>query len=192
MRDAARGDDAQDSQQGSRGSRVAKSYWVELVDYAEATPAAKRTEDKFVDAMQLADQLMAKAPVADARTYRQRLRAVTVRVVKINTVEEEMRYDLPYFAVEAGRPVQILLNNEDLMPHNLVITAPGALREVAMAGAVAGPTKQYLPESDKVMFATGLVPARQHERLTFTAPKTPGEYPFRVHLPPALDADCTA
>ncbi len=81
-----------------------------------------------------------------------------VRVVPIRMVEEEMRYDQPYFAVEAGRPVQIVLDNADLMPHNLVITAPGALREVAEQGLAVdrikvgrrwrmflNPTKYWLP-----------------------------------------------
>ena len=45
-----------------------------------------------------------------------------------------MRYDIPYFAVEAGESVQIVLENHDLMPHNLVITAPEALKEVAQPG----------------------------------------------------------
>ncbi len=43
---------------------------------------------------------------------------------------------MSFFAVEAGRPVQVVLNNEDLMPHNFVITTPGALQEVAIAGAL--------------------------------------------------------
>lgn len=101
-----------------------------LVKHAEETPAAQRTTDEFLDAMQLADQLLARLPVTEARSYRERLREITVRVVRIHTVEEEMRYDVPYFAVEAGRPVQVVLQNEDLMPHNLVITVPGALKEV--------------------------------------------------------------
>ena len=99
-----------------------------LVDHAESTPAARRTTADFLDAMHLTDELLALLPVNEARGFRDRLRKVTVRVVRINTVHEEMRYDTPYFAVEAGRPVQLVLRNEDLMPHNLVVTAPGALR----------------------------------------------------------------
>ena len=159
-----------------------------LVERAELTPAAERTTDEFVDALQLADQLLAKLSVEVARAYRNRLREITVRVVRIHTVEEEMRYDTPYFAVEAGRPVQIVLVNEDLMPHNLVITANGALKEVAQEGLVLGPSpgfegKPYVPKSEKVMFATGMVQARQQIRLTFTAPSEPGEYPFVCTFP---------
>jgi putative membrane-bound dehydrogenase-like protein len=159
-----------------------------LVDYAESTPAAKRTSDEFLDAMQLADQLLALLPVVDARSLRTRLRAVAVRVVRINTVHEEMRYDTPYFAVEAGRPVQLVLRNEDLMPHNLVITVPGALREVAQLAATMSPTPDkkglaFVPKSDSVLFATRMVESHSQDVLTFTAPSEPGEYSYVCTFP---------
>jgi len=167
---------------------VAAELLATLVDYAERTPAADRTSDAFIDAMQLADQSMAAVAPATAKAFRERLRAVTVRVVRIKTVEEEMRYDTPYFAVEAGRPVQVVLDNEDLMPHNLVLTVPGALKEVAQLGLAVGPTggwqgKQYVPESDKVLQATPMVPAGAQQRLTFDAPLEPGEYPYVCTFP---------
>lgn len=171
-----------------RPREVANQLVDYFVTYAEDTPAAKRTTDDFIDVMQLTDQLMGLVNAQAAREYRQRLDAVTVRVVRINTVEEEMRYDLPYFAVEAGREVQVVLHNDDLMPHNLVITVPDALQEVALAGAAHGPEPgkfghPYVPASDKVLFATGMVQPRRQTRLTFTAPDTPGEYPFVCTFP---------
>lgn len=158
-----------------------------LVKLAEETPAEERTTDDFTDAMQLAHQLLAGIPLEEARSYRERLRSVTVRVVRIRTVEEEMRYDTPWFAVEAGRPVQVILQNEDLMPHNLVITLPGALREVAELGLAAGPAghdgKQYVPDSEKVLHATHMVQPGRREALHFTAPSEPGEYPYVCTFP---------
>lgn len=159
-----------------------------LVNYAEQTPAEKRTEDDFLDAMQLVDELLGKASPDFARQYRTRLSETVVRVVRIRTVEEEMRYDTSYFAVEAGRPVQVVLINDDLMPHNLVITQPGALKEVAEEGLAVGPTggldgKQYVPHSDKVLFATQMIPTLGQERLTFEAPSEPGEYPYVCTFP---------
>ncbi len=159
-----------------------------LVDHAETTPAAERTTNPFIDAMQLADQLMAKVPSDQAKAFRSRLDAVTVRVVRIKTVEEEMRYDTTYFAVQAGKTVQIVLENEDLMPHNLVVTVPGALKEVAQLGLQVGPDNgwkglQYVPESDKVLFAMQMVPDHQQATLTFTAPSEPGEYPYVCTFP---------
>lgn len=159
-----------------------------LVDFAEKTPAENRTDDSFLDAMQLVDQLLAQAPAEIAKANRERLSETVVRVVRIHTVEEEMRYDVPYFAVEAGRPVQVVLINEDLMPHNLVITAPGALKEVAEEGLAIGPNdgldgKQYVPKSDKVLFATNMIATRTQEQLTFDAPTQPGEYPYVCTFP---------
>ncbi len=159
-----------------------------LVDFAEQTPPAERTSDSFLDAMELVDQLLASAPSDVAKAYRQRLRETVVRVVRIHTVEEEMRYDLPYFAVEAGRSVQVVLINDDMMPHNLVFTLPGALQAVADAGLETGPTggldgKQYVPHSDQVLHATDMVAAREQAVLTFTAPEQPGEYPYVCTFP---------
>ncbi|OUW80534.1 MAG: hypothetical protein CBD74_09295 [Saprospirales bacterium TMED214] len=169
----------------ANASLVATSF---LVDLAEKTPAAERTKASFIDAMQLADQLLAIVPSDQARSFRKRLSAVTVRVIRIKTVEEEMRYDIPYFAVEAGKSVQIVLENHDLMPHNLVVTVPEALKEVAQLGLQAGPNNgwknlPYVPESDKVLQATAMVPADQQATLTFTAPSTPGEYPYVCTFP---------
>ncbi|MEZ6127630.1 MAG: plastocyanin/azurin family copper-binding protein [Planctomycetaceae bacterium] len=159
-----------------------------LVRHAETTPAAGRTTGEFLDAMQLADELLRKLPTDSAKIYRDRLRAVTVRVVRIRTVEEEMRYDQPFFAVEAGRPVQVVLENDDLMPHNFVITRPEKLKAVALAGADLGTTpgldgKLYVPNSPDVLYATNLVNAGARERLTFTAPTEPGEYPYVCTFP---------
>ena len=159
-----------------------------LVRYAEATPAEERTTNEFTDAMQLADQSLSALDADLARTYRTRLDAITVRMIRIRTVEEEMRYDVPYFVVQAGKPIQVILENHDLMPHNLVISKPGTLKEVAQAGLNAGPTGgsgglAYVPDSDDVLFATDLVPSDTQTRLTFNAPATPGEYPYVCTFP---------
>lgn len=171
-----------------RVANVSKEIVDVLVNHAETTPAAKRTTDEFLDAMQLADELLRKLPSAEAKSYRQRLQEVVVRVVRLHTIEEEMRFDKTFFAVEAGRPVQVVLENEDLMPHNLVITKTGKLKEVSLAGAALGTTpgldgKLYVPDSPDVLFSTTMVNAGNRELLTFTAPTEPGEYPYVCTFP---------
>ena len=171
-----------------RDQQLSARMLATLLHYAESTAVAKRTTDEFLEAMQFADQLLARLPAQEARPLRNRLREIAVRVVLIHTVEEEMRYDVNYFAVESGRPVQVVLDNQDLMPHNLVITATGALKEIAQLGLLQGPTpgfqgKPYVPESPKVLFATGMVASQQRQRLTFNAPVQPGEYPFVCTFP---------
>ena len=160
----------------------------ELVSMAESTPAAKRTQDSFFDAIQLVDGFLPQLEPGIAKEYRNRLDAVSVRVVRMTTVIEEMRYDLKYFAVEAGRPAQLILKNEDLMPHNLVITTPGKLKDIAMLAATMAPDeapdgKQFVPKSKDVLFATNMVSANKQESLTFTAPLEPGEYPYVCTFP---------
>ena len=169
------------------GSTEAEKAAETLVKFAEETEAADRTSDEFVDVMQLTDRLLTRIPSAKAKAYRARLREIVVRVVKIKTVEEEMRYDVPYFAVEAGRPVQILLENHDLMPHNLVVTKPGALKGVAMGGLAAGPDGTdglpYVPDSPNVLAASDMIAPDKSTRITIEAPTEPGEYPYVCTFP---------
>ena len=172
----------------NRESEVCRTLVEVLVNTAEKTAAEDRTSDAFVDAMLLAEQLLRKVDTRESLAFRERMRAVSVRVVRIRTVHEEMRYDVPYFAVEAGRPVQIVLQNDDLMPHNLVITKTDALQQVATAGAELGPSPgfqglPYVPQSDDVMFATNMVEAGKQVRLTFNAPTEVGEYPYVCTFP---------
>ncbi|MEM6981233.1 MAG: c-type cytochrome, partial [Planctomycetota bacterium] len=155
---------------------------------AERTPVAKRTADDFYDSVALVDRLLPLLPKQDARGLRSRLREVAVRLVRIRTVEEEMRYDIPHFAAEAGRPIQVVLENHDVMPHNLVFTTPGGLKEVAQLGLEAGPRggaggNAYVPDSDLVLHATPMVGSDGKAVLTFDAPTEPGEYPYVCTFP---------
>lgn len=171
-----------------RPAAIVATLAQQIVTTAEQTEPAKRTSGEFIDMMQLADQLLPTLEKSVTKEYRERLREISVRVVKLHTVEEEMRYDKPFFAVEAGRSVQLVMVNDDLMPHNLVITRTGQLEAVATAGAALGTTpgldgKLYVPKSDDVLFATEMVNAGVTSVLTFTAPTEPGEYPYVCTFP---------
>ncbi|MEM1224705.1 MAG: PVC-type heme-binding CxxCH protein [Planctomycetota bacterium] len=166
---------------------AAESLAKFLVNMAERTPAAQRTSDSFADTIQVADRAIGTLPSGLAKSLRARLRNVAVRLIRISTVEEEMRYDTPYFAVEAGRPVQVVLENVDSMPHNLVIVQPGTLKDVAAMGLQAGPQgsngNAYVPDSDAVLHATTMVGSDGEDVLTFDAPTEPGEYPYVCTFP---------
>jgi hypothetical protein len=150
--------------------------------------AAKRTEPDALDVIQFGDRLAAKVPGDAGLALRRDLRAIGVRVVRIQTLPEKLSFDLRWFAVEAGTAVQIALVNVDAMPHNLVVGQPGSLEAIGTAGgAMPMPTdpavKPFVPSSPQVLFATGLVKEGDTERLAFTAPKTPGEYIFVCTFP---------
>jgi putative heme-binding domain-containing protein len=172
----------------NRDASVAANLASFLVKFAEDTPTAERTSDTFIEAMQLADQTLGLLPPEMSDRYRKRLSDVSVRVILIHTVEEEMRYDVPWFAVQAGTDIQVILKNEDLMAHNLVITKPDALQTVALQAAAEGPTigpsgKQYVPDSSDVLIGTEMVSAEKQSRITFRAPSEPGEYPYVCTFP---------
>jgi azurin len=126
---------------------------------------------------------------ADARrAARKELRAMGVQVFRIQTVPEQMSFDVKWFPVEAGQSVQIVFSNPDVMSHNLVVGKPGSLREIATA---AGPmamsanpnVKAFVPDSPLVLHATRLLNWGETERLSFQAPAEPGEYPFLCTFP---------
>ena len=167
---------------------LARQVAIQLIAIAEATPADKRTTDHFIDAAQLVDRLLPRLDEEESKSMRKRMQDIAVRVVRVKTVAEEMRYDLRYFVAAAGKSIQVILQNEDLMPHNLVVVRPGTLREVALQAATMAPDamtddKQYVPSLPQVLFATKMIQSNRQERLTFTAPETPGEYPFVCTYP---------
>ncbi len=109
-------------------------------------------------------------------------------VVHLKTVKNEMKYDISEFAVQAGKPVEIVFENPDFMQHNVVITQPGA-KEIVGAAAdklatdPQGAEKQYVPDMPEVLFSTPLANPNETLRLTFTAPEEPGDYPFICTFP---------
>ena len=109
-------------------------------------------------------------------------------VIRIRSIENEMKYDLRTFTVVAGKPVSIIFENPDFMQHNLVITQPGALEAVGraadkLATDPKGADRQYVPDMPEVLFHTRLVNPRETVTLEFTAPEKPGDYPYVCTFP---------
>ncbi|HZU37154.1 MAG TPA: plastocyanin/azurin family copper-binding protein, partial [Gemmataceae bacterium] len=177
--------------------RIPTSYWPAdeaqpLLDSVLACirslPAAQRTSAGALDALQLGYSLAGLLPANEARKVRKELGDLGVRVVRIGTLPEQMLYDKDRFVVQAGKPVEIVFENNDMMPHNLVITRPGALEEVGMQAEATGNqpdamARDYVPVSGKVMLHSRLLPPRQAQKLDFTAPTQPGVYPYVCTFP---------
>ena len=142
----------------------------------------------MLDALQLADALVGLLPLEAARAARKELGELGVRVIRLATVPEQMLYNKERIAVKAGKPVEVILENNDLMPHNFVIIRPGALEEIGnlaestatQPGAIE---RHYVPASPKVLVASHLLQPRATEKLDFTAPKRPGVYPYVCTYP---------
>jgi azurin len=154
-----------------------------------ALPPDGRTSPAALDLLQFGERLSSKLPNETGRDLRRDLRALGVQVVRIETLPEKLSFDLKWFAVEAGKPVQIVLVNKDAMPHNLLIGKPGSLEEIGTkGGAMPMPTdpavtRAFVPDSPLVLHATDLLKEGDTGRLGFKAPATPGEYPFVCTFP---------
>lgn len=159
-----------------------------LLGYIRQVPAAERTSPAALDALQLADSLATLLPLNEAKAVRKELGELGVRVIRIGTVIEQMLFDKERIVVKAGKPVEIVFENSDMMPHNLVVTQPGALEEIgnlaeAQATQPGAMERQYVPASKKVLFASRLLQPREVQKMSFTAPTQPGVYPIVCTYP---------
>lgn len=108
--------------------------------------------------------------------------------ISIKTIENEMKYDISEFVVEAGKAVELVFENTDFMQHNLVITKPGEKEKVGMAAdkmamEADGADKNYVPDMPEVLFATAIVDPEKKIILRFVAPQVPGDYPYICTFP---------
>ncbi len=154
----------------------------------QAIPEKARTSSVAVDYIQLVDTLATALPADEGSRARRKLADLAVRVLRLGTLPERMAYDQETLVVQAGKPVEFVFGNDDLMPHNLVILKPGSLEEVGMlaeasATAADAATRQFVPRSDKVLLASKLLQTRETQQLAFTAPSEPGIYPYVCTYP---------
>lgn len=151
-------------------------------------PTEQRTAPDALDALEFSDALASLLPAAEARSTRAELGELGVRVIRVGTLFERMSYDIDTIAVRAGKPVEFVFENSDLMPHNFVIAKSGSLEELGMlaedtAQQPGAAARNYVPQSDKVLLASTLLQPRSTEKLSFVAPTTPGVYPYVCTYP---------
>jgi len=159
-----------------------------LTSHVQKIPQADRTSAAALDALEFADALTALLPAEEGKQARAKLRELGVRVIRIGTVFERMAFDKDVLVVQAGKPVEFVLENTDLMPHNFVVLKPGSLEEVgllaeATAQQPSAAQRHFVPQSDKVLLASRLLQPRDVQKLSFQAPTAPGVYPYVCTYP---------
>ncbi len=165
-----------------------------ILAYARTVPAADRSNQDFVEMIQAGAEFAGFLPPEKTEAVRKELRALGVSVFVVKTVREQMRYDTPRLVVEAGKPFEVIFENLDLMPHNLVFVQPGTRKAVAEAVQGMKPDKldsagrAYLPGDGKkldprVLAASRLIEPGQKERLKIIAPEQAGEYEYLCTFP---------
>ncbi len=88
-------------------------------------------------------------------------------------------FDTELLTVVAGGRVALTFNNNDDMLHNLVVTKPDQADSVALEAmrlGLAGHDMAYVPDSDAVLYHTGLLEPGATETIYFRAPARAGDY----------------
>ncbi|NIJ45942.1 azurin/glucose/arabinose dehydrogenase [Wenyingzhuangia heitensis] len=92
-----------------------------------------------------------------------------------------LQYNLKKITIKSGSKIQLTLTNNDDMLHNMVIMKPGAdtpvtVGNMALQLGLEGPELSYVPDTDLVLFHSGIVGPESTETIYFTAPTKPGQY----------------
>jgi putative heme-binding domain-containing protein len=166
----------------------ARALFERVVAWVRTVPAHQRTAPEALDALEFADALAGLLPPDEARRARAELGELGVRVVRVGTLFERMSYDVDTIAVRAGKPVEFVFENSDLMPHNFVILESGSLERIGMmaeetAQQPGAAERHYVPASKNVLLASTLLQPRAAEKLSFVAPTAPGVYPYVCTYP---------
>jgi azurin len=161
-----------------------------ILAWAKTVPAGDRSKQDYVETAQVGMELASLLPPAEGTRIRKELRGLGVSVFVVKTVREQMRYDTPRIVVEAGKAFEIILENLDAMPHNLLIVDAGSRQSVAEAVQTRRPDqfdkkgRAYVPENDKRMHeAMKLVEADQKDTIKWTAPNKEGEFEYVCTFP---------
>jgi azurin len=159
-----------------------------VVAYIRDFPPAERTGPEFKQAVAFGRELATRLPNADKERLSTTIDRSSVRIIRIEAVRAAMRFSLANFTVQAGEEVEIEFVNPDDMPHNLLITVPGALETVglkaeAMIKEADAFAQSFVPKATEVLFSTKLISTGETARLRFTAPTRPDSYPYVCTFP---------
>jgi azurin len=161
-----------------------------ILAWAKTVPDAKRSDQDYIEIVQVAQELAGYLPTEQSASIRKELRKLSVAVFVVKTVHEQMRYDTTRLVVEAGKPFEVIFENGDAMPHNFVVVNPGKRQSVAEQAQSMAPTsldkegRAYIPKGNKdVLAATKTLEPGQKAKLQITAPGKEGEYEYVCTFP---------
>lgn len=148
---------------------------------------AKTGEESAPDnILPLGKKVASLLPEEEVERFLDELIQIETTTIEIVAVPGEMRFDLEEFTVPAGKPVELKFTNLDNMVHNLLIITPeSSIEEIGKmaTGMDNGYEKDFVPDSDQVLFFTPLITTDQTYSLEFIAPEKEGEYPFECTFP---------
>lgn len=98
-----------------------------------------------------------------------------------------LKYDEEVLRIKAGSKVKLTFQNNDDMLHNLVIVKPGeaieTVSKMSMELGLKGEEMNYVPQTDLVLYHTGIMQPGSDETIYFNAPTEPGVYRYVCTFP---------
>lgn len=168
----------------SLGSHSLKRHWIGNEPFNAAHPELRAFYDDFAKS-QKKQPTKQSAKEADFDSQK------GLKTVEIGCVREQMRFTVEKFAVKAGQPVKLTLQNPDATAHNWALVQPGTVEEIGMAANLmagdpeAAKEGQFIPKNlaSKIIIHTKMLAPETAETLRFRAPEKPGTYPFMCTFP---------
>jgi len=148
-------------------------------------PALNRDQAAFKNGVKFLTGISGRLLKHEQVKLTDEMRQLQLIEITINSLPEQMKFDLSEFNVVAGQPVKITFRNPDAMPHNLVILYPGKAQEVGMLASAMpdGFKKNYVPASKEIIASSRLIKKGEVAVLKFMAPKKMGDYDFICSFP---------
>ncbi len=110
-----------------------------------------------------------------------------MQTVRISTMTAQMKYDDTEFTVRPGQPIEIVFQNGDDLPHNLVFCKPGTnvveMSMKQMDQPELALKRNWLPEDPRILAHSRMLNPKEREVIRFTAPEKPGVYPYVCTFP---------
>ena len=97
----------------------------------------------------------------DALERRKRISELAIDVFIVRPIPHRMQYDRDHLYVQAGKPFEIIFDNTDIMPHNLVVTRPDSREESRDSGRKDGGISRRLCKAVHSGFFEGVVRHRE-------------------------------
>ncbi len=160
-----------------------------LVAWAGKSHVNERTSRDYVETIQIADDLAGHLAPEEAATLRKTIAGLRVNVYVVRTVPEGMRYDTTRLVVPTGKSFEIIFENVDVMPHNLVVVEPGARERVGTESMTLPPEhldrqgRAWVSESREIVNATKLLEPGQSETLRIRPIREEGVYEYVCTFP---------
>ncbi len=179
------------------GLRAGKAHWpkerldelaVALIAYLRTVPEEARDSTEFMECFALAREVASTLPEEKRAAFSKALDELGVTRFLLRPILGQLKFDQTRLFVKAGAEATIVFENTDLMPHNILLVQPGARDEVgnaadAMLSDPRANEKAWVPESDKIIWASKLLMPKEEQTITFKAPEKAGEYPYICTYP---------